>query len=484
MGFTKPIEQYLFCNLLTKIHVFMYLKDIIRGEWQMESLIVNTSPSKKYFIDMITKDVSAESCILDLIDNSIDAHKKNYMNGESEIRINFSVEDDFFSITDDCGGMSKDIAIHKAFRFGNSEIRTSGTLGMYGIGMKRSIFKIGKDFEVKSKCKEDSFKVYMTQDEWLTLKTKNEKGEPIDDWKFYLEDEQYSFKDGVHIHIKKLNESIISYLKYPRNIKSLKDKISNSYHELLEKGVSIYINNERVIYMGEDLFESNILKSDIEEEELGDVSVKLIIGVGSPNPQKAGWNIICNGRTIIANDKTQLTGWAAEYSTEEDSEIDDRIKSTDKVMPVFHNDFARFRGFVYLNSNDATQLPLNTTKDGIDLQHPIYEYIYEKMIDKMKIVLPKLRGLQEVIRNCKKESTVPPTNGFIVKPLDELYEIKNQRFSLELENYKAVDKIKNIPMYIDEKTTVKLKRYFEASTNKELGEKIYSFVMGKVLLDE
>ena len=31
MGFTKPIEQYLFCNLLTKIHVFTYLKDIIRG---------------------------------------------------------------------------------------------------------------------------------------------------------------------------------------------------------------------------------------------------------------------------------------------------------------------------------------------------------------------------------------------------------------------------------------------------------------------
>ncbi len=30
MGFTKPIEQYLFGNLLTKIHGFMYLKDIIR----------------------------------------------------------------------------------------------------------------------------------------------------------------------------------------------------------------------------------------------------------------------------------------------------------------------------------------------------------------------------------------------------------------------------------------------------------------------
>ena len=30
MGFAKPIEQYLFGNRLTKMHVFMYLKDIIR----------------------------------------------------------------------------------------------------------------------------------------------------------------------------------------------------------------------------------------------------------------------------------------------------------------------------------------------------------------------------------------------------------------------------------------------------------------------
>ena len=31
MGLTKPIEQYLFSNLLTKIHIVVYLKDIIRG---------------------------------------------------------------------------------------------------------------------------------------------------------------------------------------------------------------------------------------------------------------------------------------------------------------------------------------------------------------------------------------------------------------------------------------------------------------------
>lgn len=44
MGFAKPIEQYLFGNLLTKMHVFMYLKDIIRGRWSMKIL-------KRIFID-------------------------------------------------------------------------------------------------------------------------------------------------------------------------------------------------------------------------------------------------------------------------------------------------------------------------------------------------------------------------------------------------------------------------------------------------
>ena len=34
MGLTKPIEQYLFSNLLIRIHVFMYLKDIIRGMYR------------------------------------------------------------------------------------------------------------------------------------------------------------------------------------------------------------------------------------------------------------------------------------------------------------------------------------------------------------------------------------------------------------------------------------------------------------------
>ena len=65
---------------------------------------------------------------------------------------------------------------------------------MYGIGMKRSIFKIGSDFEVQSKTDSDSFIVYMNKDEWLTLIDPMTKE---DIWKFYIEDRDYEFEPGV-----------------------------------------------------------------------------------------------------------------------------------------------------------------------------------------------------------------------------------------------------------------------------------------------
>ena len=42
MGFTKPIEQFLFSNLLTKIHVFMYLKILYEEVWLMRTYEVIT----------------------------------------------------------------------------------------------------------------------------------------------------------------------------------------------------------------------------------------------------------------------------------------------------------------------------------------------------------------------------------------------------------------------------------------------------------
>lgn len=446
----------------------------------MNNLLVDSSPSKEFFINMITKDVTVESCILDLIDNSIDSHKKKKKNQKSVIDIWFSLEKDFFSINDNCGGMTKEIAQYKAFRFGNSEIRMDGTLGMYGIGMKRSIFKIGKNFLVESKTDNDSFKVYMDQKEWIDLRDEGN----TESWKFHLDDCVLEFEDGVHITINQLNDSFKTYLRWSKNISTLKQKIASSYKEVIKEDVTIRVNGERIVYSTDMLFESADLKTYINTITTKNAKIKIIAGVGLPSPRDAGWNIICNGRTVIEKDRTELTGWESSYSVDDDSELDMKLEKGGRTIPAFHNDFARFRGYVYIDTENANELPLNTTKDGIDRQHPIYELIYNEMISVMKQILPSLRKLQEIIRTCKNDMTVPPTEGFTSKTVLSLYEESRSTFCLKLNDYKAPEKIKSIPMYIEEKDVKKLKQFFEADTNKDLGKRMFEFVMERVLLDE
>lgn len=446
----------------------------------MSNLLVNSSPSKEFFLNMITKDVTVESCILDLIDNSIDSHKKKKAGENSRIDIEFSIEEDYFTITDNCGGMSKEDAISKAFRFGNNETRKNGALGMYGIGMKRSIFKIGRDFVVKSKTEVDSFKVYMTRKEWIELK--NSDGDET--WKFHLDDCDFDMECGVRIEIAGLSDSLKAYLKWTKNIENLKTKIASSYRDVIKNDVSIRVNGDSIIYADETLYESPLLRPYVNTFLLKDVNIKVIAGVGDPSPKEAGWNIVCNGRTVIERDRTELTGWESNYSLEDDGDLDAVLLDGCKSIPAFHNDFARFRGYIYIDAEDANELPLNTTKDGIDRQHPIYEFVFKEMIVVMKKMLPALRKLQEVNRECKAESKVSPIAEFSKRSLISLLQRNKEKFILDLENYKASDKIKSVPMYVNEKELIKLKRFFEASTNKELGERMYNFVLERVLLDE
>lgn len=449
----------------------------------MNNLLVDSSPSKEFFLNMITKDVTVESCILDLIDNSIDAYKRKITEIEQgNIDISYSLSEDYFSINDNCGGMSREIAVSKAFRFGNNRERNAGTLGMYGIGMKRSIFKIGSDFVVESKTDSDSFKVYMDHDEWINLR--NEDTDE-DLWKFHLDDVNLDFENGVHIKIKKLSESLKTYLKMRNNIDTLREKISSAYGDLLGNGIMISINGEKVHYSNEFLYEASFLKTYVKSYDIGrekDIKIRIVAGVGEPSPKNAGWDIICNGRAVVQSDRTELTGWESAYDLEEESSVDEAFQG--KAIPAFHNDFARFRGYVYIDCDDPNKLPLNTTKDSIDKQHFVYQYIFREMRSIMGIILPKLRKLQESIRECKREAKVPPNKEFREQKVTTYLTASNTEFRLELREYHASERIKNIPLYVDERTVEKWKRYFEVDTNKALGEEIKKFVQERIITDE
>ena len=102
------------------------------------------SPTKDFFIRMITKDISLIDCILDLLDNSIDGARRLVAqdNGDlSKFIVSIDLDSENFIIRDNCGGISLSDAIDYAFHFGrrkDAKQDESGGIGLYGIGMKHA----------------------------------------------------------------------------------------------------------------------------------------------------------------------------------------------------------------------------------------------------------------------------------------------------------------------------------------------------------
>jgi len=74
---------------------------------------LNASPTKSFFVEMLTRDIELEDAILDLLDNCIDGiqriikDKDNYTSDEKPYeafwaKLTFSNEN--FTIEDNCGG--------------------------------------------------------------------------------------------------------------------------------------------------------------------------------------------------------------------------------------------------------------------------------------------------------------------------------------------------------------------------------------------
>lgn len=87
----------------------------------MNTSIIEGNPTKKFFIEMITRDISIEDAIIDLLDNSIDGATQINSNDLSGFVINIEIDANKLYIKDNCGGFSLDRAQRYAFRFGRPE---------------------------------------------------------------------------------------------------------------------------------------------------------------------------------------------------------------------------------------------------------------------------------------------------------------------------------------------------------------------------
>ena len=351
---------------------------------------ISASPVKSFFVSMLTRDITLEDTILDLLDNCVDGiirskksdRDKPYKGYRAEIDFNA----DLFTISDNCGGIPWKMHNY-AFRMGkptNTPVDAAGTVGVYGIGMKRAIFKIGKYCLITTQNGPDRYEIEIATP-WFT----DEK-----DWNLTPKyTRKPSTEDGTTIVIGALNDGIKEQFDKDRDkfTGELIDIISTNYAYIINKGFQVKINGQTVKPRDTKLiFDINPLGDKapaiqpyIFKTKTDDgVEVFLAVGFTRPIPtqseieseqeqkrfssEDAGWTIICNDRTVVFCDRTELTGWG------------------DAGIPRFHTQFIAISGIVEFKSDDASKLPTTTTKRGINANLPIYAQIKNKMREGMR----------------------------------------------------------------------------------------------------
>lgn len=359
---------------------------------------IDAAPTKSFFVEMLTKDIPLEQAVLDLVDNSVDGAKR--MNGASldGRKVEITISKDEFRILDNCGGFSKEAARDYAFRFGRpaGTPTTPHSIGQFGVGMKRALFKFGERFVVRSATVEEEWAVDVNVTKWLQ--------EP-DNWHFSWSDfgaDQSISTDnpGTDIAVPKLRDEVAARFGTAQFENSISGLIKSKHRQFIAQGLAISVNETHVDATDLYLLVDQDMRPGVDNLSFGSgakaVKVRIVVGLGPSSPREAGWYVICNGRVILEADRRERTGWGlVEYETD-----------TERVLiPSYHNQFARFRGIVSFDSRDSSQLPWNTTKTDVDDGHSVWQKTFQRMTEMMRPVISFLNELDKDIDEFTRDGS-------------------------------------------------------------------------------
>jgi hypothetical protein len=253
-------------------------------------------------------------------------------------------------------------------------------VGVYGIGMKRAIFKMGEHCIITTRHGEDHYEVEITP-EWIAAE---------DQWAIPVKRSRQAMKEpGTTIYIGRLHEGIAKTFGDSAQAfdAELSKRIAEQYAFIIARGLKVSINSKQVEPRPTKLVFTRrsgrgrggpTISPFIYRTKSDGVEVFLAVGLTRAIPTDeevkaqdsgaakystltAGWTVVCNDRAVVYCDRSELTGWG-----EED-------------IPRYHTQFIAITGIVEFKSNDASKLPTTTTKRGIDASSPIYLRVKNKM---------------------------------------------------------------------------------------------------------
>lgn len=367
---------------------------------------IDAEPTKTFFIDMLTRDIPLEQAILDLVDNSVDGAKSHRdpekgLSGRW-VRIQFDAHQ--FSITDNCGGFGKEAARTYAFKFGRPEgaKRTPHSIGQFGVGMKRALFKFGDKFVVRSATPDEAWAVEVDVTDW-----ESKPGWTFPFSAFEGNADVSRQQPGTEIVVTALRPEVASRFGLGSFKNTILDLLKSKHRQFISEGMEISVNGTHADATDLALLLNDGLRPGTEnirfhDKGLAPVDVRITVAVAPSNPRQAGWYVVCNGRVILEADRSAVTGWGV---------LEEEANRT--IIPSYHNQFARFRGLVFFDSEDLSLVPWNTTKTGIDQDNRYWQATFQRMLELMRPAIDFLNELDADIDEFTKENS--PMSNFISK---------------------------------------------------------------------
>ncbi len=430
---------------------------------------IRGNPSKAFFVDMLTRDITVSDSILDLMDNSIDSavaqsgtDVMTLLRGEPvgkpliDFKMMLGFSKDEFRLEDTCGGIPIDDARERVFLMGSSKGNVARPgLSVYGIGMKRAFFKLGNKINFGTQTDDSFFEADINVQEW------RDKGDS--DWSFGTPrtgPARPNRPSGTTILIRELDEDVALHFSLNSFREEIRRRIAATYALFLEAGLQIEVNGATIESALPDIGGENVTPARFQFTANG-VTVLVVAGV-TPKADRVqrGTYVFCNGRMILDTDRSQLTGWG-------------------NMLPQWHTKFGHFVGYMYFESDNVTLLPWMTTKQGVVYESAVYQKALREMERQAK---PVLNFLTKVYPGEVEAEGIPEREALANVGSVKITELdqSNSAFRVELPKMNAEDQEVSIQFKKKAKDVSRIKQCLpHLKSAKAIGEYAFDYLMNK-----
>ncbi|QXX81617.1 MULTISPECIES: ATP-binding protein [unclassified Providencia] len=346
----------------------------------IDRLSIDTGVSSTFLEEALTKDITTLEAIFDLVDNSIDAARdllieQKCSRGDDNLPSSYSgfyicirIDEDSLRVLDNCSGIDRDTLSTRTL-YTNKPSEHEYGIGLYGIGLKRSMLKMGTEFSFYVDNGIEGFKSHFNNKaigggkdspvyaDVVPTKLRKKSLFNVSNIKSEIKNDFHNSKwfDNA---IKEFSNRYSIYIK--KGLKIVLHHVKNKVRKNIE-GVSPslkldgkFLPTKKCLYIqGVDV----IIESGIHSEYIFPGEEGHSIANNKKLTDSFGIYFSCNDRVIVAASTEKVHGWATKW----------------------HSEYNGYVCWVKFISKNAGLLPWNTAKSALRTDSALFLEVREQL---------------------------------------------------------------------------------------------------------